>query len=76
MVILAGAALWLAICVCFAVSAAIVGMPPQTIAHTIAVVTFNFGAVVGAVGLALLLRTQARHRAEHMHEALPRGPTR
>ena len=67
MLALAGAALWLAICASFVVSAAIIGMPPQTIVYTVAVSSLNFAAIVGAISVLVLLRTQPRNRADESY---------
>ncbi len=61
MMALAGAALWLTICVCFAVSAAIIGMPPGSIVYTLAVGSLNVGAIVGAISVVMLFRTQQKY---------------
>jgi|CXWL01.1.fsa_nt_gi hypothetical protein len=67
MVALAGAALWLAVCVSFAVSAAIIGMPPQTIVYTVVMASLNFAAIVGAISVAVLLRTPAKYDADEQY---------
>lgn len=64
MLALAGAALWLAICVCFAVSAAIIGMPTGSIVYTLLVGSLNVGAIVGAISVVLMLRTQHKYDAD------------
>ncbi len=61
MVAFAGAALWLAICASFVVSAAIIGMPPPTIVYTVVMATLNFAAIVGAITVVVLLRTPAKY---------------
>ena len=64
MLAVAGAALWLTICVCFAVTAAIIGMPPGSIVYTLAVGSLNVGAVVGAIIGVQMLRTQQKYDAD------------
>jgi hypothetical protein len=61
MVAFAGAALWQTICACFAVSATIIGMPPQTITFTVRLASLNFGAIMGAISVAVLLRTPTNY---------------
>lgn len=56
MIAFAGAALWLAICASFVVSAAIIGMPPQTIVYAVVMASLNFAAIVGAISVVVLLR--------------------
>jgi len=68
MVAFAGAALWLTICVCFAVSAAIIGMPPQTIIYSVTMASLNFGAIVGAIGVAVLLRTPPNYDTDEQFQ--------
>lgn len=68
MVAFAGAALWLTICVCFAVSAAIIGMPPQTIIYTVVMASLNFGAVIGAISVVVLLRTPPNDDTEEQFQ--------
>lgn len=68
MVAFAGAALWLTICVCFAVSAAIIGMPSQTIIYTLTMASLNFGAIVGAISVAMLLRTPPNDDTEEQFQ--------
>lgn len=64
MLALAGAALWLAICVCFAVSAAIIGMPPGSIVYTLAVGSLNVGAIVGVISVVMLFGAQRKYDAD------------
>jgi hypothetical protein len=68
MVAFAGAALWLTICACFAVSAAIIGMPPQTIVYTVIMASLNFGAIVGAISVAVLLRTPPNYDTDEQFQ--------
>ncbi len=68
MLALAGAALWLAICVCFAVSAAIIGMPLGNIVYTLVVGSLNVGAIVGAISVVMLFGAQQKYHAdEQLH---------
>lgn len=67
MVLLAAAALWATICVSFAVFAGIVGMPFGTIAQTLAVASLNFGAILGAISVIVLVRRQLNEHADETH---------
>lgn len=67
MLALAGAALWVAVCASFAVSAAIIGMPPQSIAYALIVGSLNVGAIVGAITVVMLIRAQHNDADEQFH---------
>jgi hypothetical protein len=76
MVALTVIALWLAICACFAVSAAIIGMPPQTIVHTVVMASFNFAAIMSAISVAVMLGVRPKHEAGEPHGRFPHGTSR
>jgi hypothetical protein len=73
MVAFAVIALWLAICACFAVSAAIIGMPPQTIVHTVVMASFNFAAIMSALGVVVMLGVRPKHEVGEPNGRFPYG---
>jgi hypothetical protein len=76
MVALAVIALWLAICASFAVSAAIIGMPPQTIVHTVVMASLNFAAIMSAISVAVMLGMKPKHEAGEPNGGFPHGSSR